>query len=220
MNSRGRLAAVGAVAGAALWSCASTTEAPEDRFYRLTPVSVERRLADPLVDGVLRVERVEAFGIYRERAILFSSAESPESMQRHHYHLWVDAPTKLVHAHLAAYLQDAGAADLVAGAEAGRRGDFELEVTLKNFERVLYPSSDVTAAVALKVVARHNRRVVLSENYAAEVPATDGTVAASVKALNEGLARIYLSLLEDLARLPRHSPQASVSGRAGSADPS
>ncbi len=183
--------------------CAGPGEVPEDRFYRLNPVAPEQPLAEPLLRGVLEVERLDAFGVYHDRAILYAPADEPATLLHHHYHFWVAPPTELVRDHLAAYLRAANLAETVASGQLGQRGDLVLAARLTRFERVLKPDGAVVTRVGLAVVARRDGQLALRREYAADTAAEDASFGASVRAIEQGLASVYAALLGDLQRLLR-----------------
>lgn len=183
-----------------LAGCASTQSVPEDHFYRLTPLSVAEPFTVPPFAGVIKVERVKAFGIFQERAVLFSREATPETLERYHYHFWIDAPTALLRKHLVAYLRKRGIAQLVVGSEIQQPGDIQLQLELNNFERILNDTGKIQVKVGLAVVVNNGRgeKPLLIKSYSAMKKLDDKTMPASIKAFNQGLQDIYQQLSEDL----------------------
>lgn len=185
-----------------LGACASSGPVPEDQFYRLGALAAEQSYASPPIAGVLKVERMDAYGIFRERAVLFSYADTPEAVKRHHYHHWVDAPPTLLRDQLVAYLRAAGVATTVAGGVVEMSGDVRLRLELKDFTRVLKTGGAVQVRVALDLVvmARGQAAPSLIRSYAEQMAAADATMPASVRAFDAVLAKLYARLLDDLVQ--------------------
>ena len=196
-------------AGLMLAGCAATQSVPEDHFYRLTPPSVAEPFATPPISGVLKVERVKAIGIYQERSVLFSREATPETLERYHYHFWVDAPAVLLRRHLVAYLRKRAVAQLVLGGETQQAGDIQLQLELNNFERILNTAGPVQVIVGLGVVAKTGRgeKPLLIKSYSAVKSVDDPAMPASIRVINQALQDIYRQLTDDLT--------AAVVARAG-----
>jgi ABC-type uncharacterized transport system auxiliary subunit len=185
-----------------LTACATPEPIPEDQFYRLVSPGEPVRLANPAIKGTLKVEPIKTFGIYRERAILFSHSDQPESLKQHHYNHWIDTPTRLIRDQLVDYLRARGVAGTVAGAQIGLNGDIRLYLELKNFERVIHPTDDVSVKVRLDaVITDKSNRPLKITSYLSEIPAGESSVAASVAAINQALSEIYRRLADDLTAL-------------------
>ena len=180
--------------------CAGTGSVPEDHFYRLATLSVERPFEQPPLAGVLRVERMEAVGVLRDRALLYSHADTPQQLQRHHYHYWTGAPTALVRDQLVQYLRDSGLAGLVAVDPMGRHADLHLHLELRDFSRRLHSDERATVRVELGLIAQPAGREppLLVQRYAREVVAANGSPAAAVTAFDVALAEIYGEMVRDL----------------------
>lgn len=185
-----------------LGACATPEPVPQDQFYRLVGPASPVRLAAPVIQGTLKVEPIKTFGIYRERAILFSPSDQPESLRQHHYHYWIDTPTRLIRDQLVDYLRARGVAGTVAGSQIGLSGDIRLHLELKQFERVIHPAGKVSVKVWLDaVITDKSNRPLKIVSYHSETPAGESAVAASVAAINLALGEIYQRLAEDLMTL-------------------
>lgn len=186
-----------------LQACAGTGSVPEDHFYRLQPLTVTQPFANPPLTGVLKVERMDASGVLRDRAILFSKAESPQQLQRHHYHFWLDAPTELVRMQLVQYLRDRRVAQLVAAEYIDEPGDLRLHLELRDFSRQLQPGGEVRVHIALGAVikGRNTRTPLLVKQYRTQVTAADSHMVASIQAFEQGLEALYQELVDDLVHL-------------------
>jgi ABC-type uncharacterized transport system auxiliary subunit len=186
-----------------LGACAGgAPPAPDDHYYRLLPSQPPARAATPPIAGTLKVEPVKAYGIYRERALLYARQTHPEGLQQHRYHYWIDTPTRLIRDQLVDYLRASGVAHRVAGAQIAQHGDVRLKLTLKQFERVIGADRGTSVRVALDAVITDSRGHPLKiTGYARELAAADASIPASVNALNLALRQIYGELLGDLRGL-------------------
>ncbi|MFN2339023.1 MAG: ABC-type transport auxiliary lipoprotein family protein [Gammaproteobacteria bacterium] len=184
-----------------LSGCAGTV--PDDHFYRLATLPVEQAFERPPLVGVLRVERVEAVGLLRDRALLYSHADRPQQLQRHHYHHWIGPPPVLVRDQLVQYLRDSDIADLVATDPMGRDADLYLHLELRDFSRRLHAGGRAAVRVELGLVAQPADRESpqLVRRYAREVTAANGSPAAAVTAFDQALAEIYGELARDLMQM-------------------
>lgn len=197
-----------------LAACAGGGQIPEDHYYRLLAAAVPQHLAAPALAGTLKVEPIETFGIYRERAILFARSDDPADLRQHNYHYWIDSPTRLIRDQLVDYLRASGIAGTVAGAQVGLRGDIRLRLTLKDFERIIHSDGTVSAKVRLDaVITDATNRPLRIASYRRDEPAEDGTMSASVAAFGHALSGIYAGLLQDLLSLAPGTGPASRSPR-------
>lgn len=191
-----------------LAGCAGTGTVPEDHYYRLATLTVEQAFTRPPLGGVLRVERIEAVDLLRDRALLYSEADQPQQLHRHHYHFWTGSPPVLVREQLVQYLRDRGIAGLVAEAPMTQDADLRLHLELRDFSRRLHANGDAAVRVELGLVAQPPGRVppVLVQRYVSEMAARTGSPVAAAAAFDMALAEIYETLVQDLLR---------VTGQAG-----
>ena len=184
------LAFLAAAAIVALPACA-LRPIPATRFYRLAAPPVEPAAARaPRLSGVLVVERFSADDLLAERPILYSNGTGLE-LHQHRYHHWVEPPTDMLQQQLVSYLQATGAASMVTTPEARVRPDFVLRGRLTRFERIVGAEGGngvrvcIETRVSLTRVA--DRRLLWSERYRVELPASGTAVAASVAAFDQGI---------------------------------
>ncbi len=183
-----------------LEGCASSSSMPEDHYYRLSPVAEVEKLSAPIIKSRLVVERIKTFGIYNERAILYASEDNPETLKYHHYHHWIDKPANLVREQLSNYLRDVALADNVVDDNSRQNRDMLLQVDIKKFERVLRTNGDVHVRITLrlKVSSERNDTQILFKSYTELNKAENGSMAATIRAFNLGLANIYQQLSNDI----------------------
>ncbi|MCP3689978.1 MAG: hypothetical protein GY784_16360 [Gammaproteobacteria bacterium] len=180
-----------------LAGCVSSDPVPENSFYRMTELHPAQVKPSAQLPGVVLVERVKAFGILRERPLLYSFEKSPEAIKQHHYHHWADAPTSLIREQLSAYLRSAKIATDIITDSRNRLADYRLRLELKQFERRLLENGEVEVLIALRVeIASKTNK--LSENYMVRKRHPTGSVLASVRQINAALAEIYAAMVEDI----------------------
>lgn len=185
---------------ATLLGCAAGKPIPEDNFYRLSPATAAPAGAAPMVDGVIEVDRIDAFSLYHERAVLYTMADEPNRLLRHHYEHWADTPVNIIRDHFVDYLRGRKVAELVSGAAGEARGDLRIELELRGFERVLANGGRVSARIELAAVVRRpaDARPLLMQTYETSVVAANQSMSATVQAFSAALEQIYGDLLEDL----------------------
>jgi ABC-type uncharacterized transport system auxiliary subunit len=185
-----------------LIACAGSPAIPDDHYYRLTTIKPPNDRGTPAFAGLLKVDTIKSYGIYRERALLYTQADHPELLQQHRYHYWIDTPSRLIHDQLVAFLRTSGIADGITGSQLPVTSDLHLKLTLKAFERVLHPTGPDRVRVALDAVITHtNGKPIKHLSYRRETKASEASIPASVNAINRALHEIYLEIVEDLRTL-------------------
>jgi ABC-type uncharacterized transport system auxiliary subunit len=183
-------------------ACAGSPPAPEDHYYRLIISDLPEHQAAPAIPGVLKIDPIKSYGIYRERALLYSLETEPRGLQQHRYHYWIDTPTRLIRDQLVDFLRASGVAGGVAGSQVALSGDLRLKLTLKQLERVIHADRQVSVRVGLDaVITTASGRPVKIVGYTQETAAADASIPASVSALDQTLNKIYFEILGDLQRL-------------------
>jgi ABC-type uncharacterized transport system auxiliary subunit len=185
-----------------LIACAATAPVPDDHYYRLL-VSWKPLSGDsPSITGVLKVDPIKAFGIYRERALLYTVESQPEQLQQHRYHYWIDSPSQLIRAHLIEFLRSHRVAERIVGSQLTMTVDLRLKLTLKQFERVVTPGAADRVRVALDaVIIDADGRPLKIISYQREKIAAGVSISASVNAINLALIEIYQDLAKALRTL-------------------
>jgi ABC-type uncharacterized transport system auxiliary subunit len=182
-----------------LSACAATPPAPEDHYYRLIVSDMPTANATVTIPGVLKIDAIKAYGIYRERALLYSEQAHPEALQQHHYHYWIDTPTRLIRDQLVDFLRASHVAEQVAGAQVALSGDLRLRLTLKKFERVVSVTGGAGVRVALDgVITSADGKPIKIVSYSRELPIKENSITASVTAFSQALNEIYFEVLKDL----------------------
>ena len=177
--------------------------APRDRYYRIS-VSPPDPAAEPvgvLSAGVLSVMPLDSDGLLRERPVLYSLSGQDHQVEQHDYHYWSDPPTRMLQGEIARYLKQSGLARAVVTPEMRLRPDFEVIGRIKRLERLLGDGPPrVVAELELTVIETGKDRMVISQNYRAEVTSQNSSVAAAVLAINEALEKIFSAFVADIRR--------------------
>jgi ABC-type uncharacterized transport system auxiliary subunit len=185
-----------------LSACAGAPPVPEDHYYRLIVSEQPSPNPNPATTGVLKVAPIKAYGIYRERALLYALETHPEGLQQHRYHYWIDTPMRLIRDQLVSFLRTGGAAGQVAGSQVTLSGDLRLKLTLKQFERVVSADGSSRVRVALDgVVATDDGQTMKLVSYYRERAVEENSIPASVTAFSQALNDIYFDVLKDLRNL-------------------
>ena len=175
----------------------SAPPVPRDHFYRiLVPAPAHSEI--PTLQGVLSVAPLEADGLLRERALLYSATGVSHEMQQHDYHYWIDPPPRMLQNQLIDFMRSSGMATAVVAPDLRVEADYTLSGRVKRLERLLGGGPPrVVAELELDLVENATKRLILVRSYTAEVPSTDESVTASIVALNTALSQIFESFLSD-----------------------
>jgi uncharacterized lipoprotein YmbA len=197
-----------------LSGCMSPVKVPEDRFYRLPPISEIARTGTH-IDGVVGVGRIMVGDLYRERSMLYIDEARPLELRRYHYRYWTETPGELVQQYLMNYLQSVNAADSVVrytGTFAGmnvtgmKRAPATvagvIDGRLVRFERRIN-HTQVKIQVSLALQYRDSRKPdhpVFERQYSREVVAANNSMQASVVSFGDALQQIFADFLRDITR--------------------
>jgi len=188
----------------ALSACLGSTDpVPQDSFYRLRVPAGGQALSRPLVPGTVQVLAFEGDALLHGRPVLYSADGGSGAVRQHNYHYWADPPTRMVQDELAAFLRKRGLARSVVTPNMRTDADYELRGRLRHLEMLTGGSGTrVLAEIDLSVVRVADGKVVVANTYLREGEAEDGSVAASVTAINDALAEIFANFAADLDRAP------------------
>lgn len=201
-NSSAYTVFISAVITLLLSACTTSPPVPDDHYYRLTTVQPEQTGRSPSLKGVLKVDPVKTYGIYRERALLYSRSEHPQELQQHRYHYWIDTPSRLIRDQLVDFLRASQIAERVAGSQLRVQGDMRLKLSLKQFERVIDSAAPHRVRVTLEaVLIDADGAPQMTQRYQRELEVSDSSIASSVRTFNQALHEIYGDLLKDLQAL-------------------
>jgi len=173
---------------------------PSDRFHRLDVRTPQTVFPSPKLTGTLEVARFRADGVLQNRAIVFVEYDSPNIMHQYHYHLWADAPTRMLQSVTMEYLRDARLADQVVIAGSRLDPSYTLIGDIKKLEHVVGNSSSVVVELEFGLREHKDGSVVWVKNYAADRTVKDDSVGAATLAISESVEEILGNLSADLAR--------------------
>jgi ABC-type uncharacterized transport system auxiliary subunit len=198
-----------------LGACAGSPPVPDDHYYRLTAVVPEQVDSNPRIEGVLKIDPVQAYGIYRERALLYSQSEHPEELRQHRYHFWIDTPSRLIRDQLVDFLRASQIAEHIAGSQLPIQSDLRLKLSLTQFERVIDKSAPQRVRVAVEaLLLSADGKPLMTRRYERLLTTSGPSIAASVRAFNQALSEIYKALLKDMRALSIFSRPGNGNGGA------
>jgi len=172
----------------------SPTPVPEDRFY-----TVELSKADiyPTKYKRITIKRVHAYGLYKERAMLYSSADLPLQIKRYHYHHWVMPPTQIIENGLKDYLIQSRISKEVRIQVIRQVEDISISAELMAFERVLQKGEQsVHLELEFEIVRPDGRQQTLK--FTKDKKTKNDTLHAAAIAYGEVLSDIFKKLLLEL----------------------
>lgn len=172
--------------------------APKDQYYRLAVAEPTQPFAQPILPGVLEVDRLETDGVVSERALAFQSRPGGP-LGRYSYDYWSEAPGTMLQGRVVDYLRAANAADRVVTPDLRVPSDWTLRGKLRRFEQVS-GAGRVAVELQLAVVSARDGTLVLQETYAAEPPSEGDRVEAAVAAIGRATSEILARFTADLGR--------------------
>jgi ABC-type uncharacterized transport system auxiliary subunit len=165
---------------------------PPDNYYRLSVAAPAVRAAQPSLPGVLSIATLDGDGLVKARPVLFTNHGQSHAVRQHNYHFWADSPTRLLQAELVSYMRRRGVAISVVTPQMRVRADYELVGKIRRLERILGKSVyHVVVELDLAVIRQSDRRLIVEDSYSVKIKSSDGSVQASVAALNEALGQVF-----------------------------
>lgn len=142
---------------------------PSDVFHGIPYKAPAMVLKKTVLKGVLGVERPQTDGTHDDRAILYTDADRPYSLQKHIYHFWQNSPTILLQERMYHYLSNATFATKVVRFDAGVHADYILSSRLVKFERLVSKArgtDQVIIGIELRITdANYTKEVVQNKYY-------------------------------------------------------
>lgn len=152
-----------------LAGCGSAPPIPSNSFYRLDIAAPATRLEAPLLNGILSVQVGAAIPLYRDRALLHSEPGAAGTLQRYHYHYWIDTPPHLLQISLADYLRSLGVAPVVVMPEDGVEEQYRLRLDIDRFEHQRGPGGGlVSVGVRVLLTERTTGRLLFQKRLQAD----------------------------------------------------
>ena len=171
----------------------SPSSIPEDKFYTLKIGN-----ANVVTTKYKRISiaRVKAYGLYNERAMLYTNSDLPLVIKRYHYHHWVMPPAQLIQHGLKNYLKTSKISNEVVS-KSFDSDSLKIQAELLAFERVIYSDSqEVNVEVSFELKWPDGKYKNLK--YKRNVKSKDNTLHSSANAYSIALSQIFRSLLLDL----------------------
>jgi ABC-type uncharacterized transport system auxiliary subunit len=182
-----------------LAGCTQSPPPKSDTFYRLDVPRAEKIAAEPPINGILEVSRLDVDGVVSQRSLAYVDERTPINVQSYRYELWVDAPGALVQGELVDYFREANLARTVLTPDTRAIPDFTLRGRIKRFEQVI-SSAGAHSAVEIEFsLSARDGRLLLLRRYEASAPAAATTPQAAVPAIAQAVAKIAADLTRDLA---------------------
>lgn len=188
------------ILGGGLLAGCGQAKVPQDHYYRMD-LAAPARMEQPLLSGTLAIKRFAADGMLQARGIVYSQPARPLEVESYHYHHWTDIPPVMLQELLVGYLRAANVALSIVAGGVDVEPDYILKGRIKRLERVIGSSSEGIFELELSLIQANSRRVVLHRSYRQQVRADNQTVAGTVAALNQALAKVYAEFLSDLTAL-------------------
>jgi len=180
-------------------ACAAPPPAPEDAFYRLSPRAAAPVMAQPVLDGVVEVDRFVASGSLANRPLLFSEPGS-NAVSEYHYHFWIEAPPILLQNALVSYLRSAGVSDRVVTPEMRMRPDYTIRGRIMRLETVQGDGSIGVAEFELSLRREHDGELLVLGEYRAEVPSGPNGIKTDVAAIEKAVNNAFLDFITDIEK--------------------
>jgi len=181
-------------------ACASHKPIPEDRYYRLPDAAVAQPLPRPALSGMLAVRSYDAAAVFRDRALTYAKAGTPEELRHFHFHHWADEPPTLLQQHLVRYLRTKGVATQVIPDEATADWDYLLKGRITHFER-LESGTDAEAVIEVEFTLERygSSHLGLIKSYRQQRPIVGSDIYPTVEAFADALSAIYQQLAADIS---------------------
>jgi len=168
---------------------------PVDRFYTLEfskPGIVKSKYQR------ININKVRAYGIYNERAMLYSNAKFPLQIKRYHYHHWVMLPTQLIQQGLKEFLVNSQISREVATNQISKKNTLEINVDLLAFERVI-DNGEYSVRTKLVFNVFNSKGESRSYNYNKSIKVKRDTLHDTAKSYGKILSDIFNDFLKELA---------------------
>ena len=190
-----------------LSACAAVAPLPQDSYYRLKfdEGTAAKLVEQPWSDEAIYVARIQAEGLYRERALTYMSAGSPR-VQQHRYHLWFERPAQMLRYGLIGRFAGGRSSASCRGFPTDSHA-LEVHGRLVRMDQIV-DGENLQVRVVLSFAVRDPNRVptvILTRDYresrdVTDARAMDGTVRAIAAAVNT----IFDRFITDTDRILAH----------------
>ncbi len=170
---------------------------PQDHFYRL-PVDVPESLAAPQLPGILLVERFAADAVTSQRPVAFAEQPDVYDLKQYHYHIWADAPPKLLQEATVDYLRERGVAEQVMTAEARVLAGHLLTGKIKHLEHLRGKTPQVNVRVEFALTRLRDNQLLWSESFGEAQSVDDASVGGAIRVMGQGFQVILEQLVQQM----------------------
>ncbi len=190
-----------ALALTGLAACAPGGSVQRDAFYRLAvpaPSQAQIQAGQPILPGVVEVQRPAAEGLAVDRAIVYSYRDRPQEVDHYSYHFWTEPPAVLVQDQLVEFLRAAKAAERVVTSELRVPPQWVVQSRIKRFEQLAGSEPAVVIEMEMGVTRLRGNELTFLKTYRVETPMRGDNVPAAVNAFDAALADLFRQFLADL----------------------
>lgn len=198
MKTAYRLAAIATALAVA--ACGGGAAAPDDHHYRLDVVAPGQALKQPLLSGVLEVQRFAAEGLVGERAMVYAVPDEPFEIHKYNYHFWNEPPGAMVQDQMIRYLRKTNLADKVVSPELHLKADYVIEGRVRRFDQLVGQTTHMVLEIELGLIRMQDEKLILLKTYRADEPAASDSAPAAVAAANKALSELFEQFVADLTR--------------------
>lgn len=171
-------------------------ELPQDHYYRLNLETETGARTQPVLNGILEVERFRADGLISGRPIAYLNEQG--HLSEYHYHFWVEPPVDLLQDAMVKFLRSANVARHVVTPDLRMDEDFLLTGQIKRLERVMGAENKVAVEVELGLKESRTNKILVLKTYNRELSQQSDGMQGAVNAINGALSDIYKTFLSDI----------------------
>ncbi len=178
-----------------LSACAAAPSAPEDNFYRISPVAagtLKRSL-----NAVVEVEPFVASGALGNRPLLYREPAS-KVLRGYHYHLWLEPPSTLLQNALVSYLRSAKALTMVVTPPLRATPGYTVTGRVLRLEMRRGKRPAGVVALELSLRREGDGTLMFVQEYRATVVSAANTPAAGVAAIDKAVGDVFRRFSADL----------------------
>lgn len=184
-----------------LLGACSPPPVPDVTYYRMPPAPAPARADKPLSVLPIEVETFRTEGLYAEQAVLYATTPDAGALRAYHYQLWSDPPSRALQERLTSRLRDSGIAPLVSDRLPASVQALRVQGRILRFERVKRAQGAVASVAFEMRVEQGTGEPLLEQRYAAEQPAADDSMAATVNAFAMAVDATFAKFESDFVAL-------------------
>ena len=184
-----------------LLAACSPASIPDVTYYRLPPPQALPRAAEALSVLPIQVGIFLADGIYGDQALIYAITPDADALRTYHYQLWSDPPSRALQTRLTQMLRAADIAPLVTERLPASDSALRIHATIRRYERVKRAAGYVANVAFEMRVEQGTGEPMLEQTYAAQAPAADATMVATVQAFGVAVDQAFAAFFKDLIAL-------------------